>query len=87
MDGGQFKNVCLSSVVCPLVVPNYFLTVGLIGIKKFSTKTREKKYVKILILELRGHSPSKAPRVDSGTKSLLAHNFCPIFTKSVFLQR
>jgi hypothetical protein len=29
MDGGQLKNVCLSvclsSVICPLVVPNYFL--------------------------------------------------------------
>jgi hypothetical protein len=35
--------------------------------------------VEILILEFRGQHPS--------AKSTLAHNFCPFFTKNIFLQR
>ncbi len=62
----RLSSVCLS--VCLSVVPNYFWSVGLIGII-FFTKTRENVYVEILILEFRGQHPS--------AKSTLAHNFCP----------
>jgi hypothetical protein len=62
MNGSQLKNVCLS-VVCPSVVPNYFLNPWSDWDKKFCTKNRENEDVKILILELRDHCPRVKPLV------------------------
>ncbi len=51
MDGGQFKNVCLSvcllSVVCDEFAPNYLLNRWSDWAKKFFTKTRENVYLGI----------------------------------------
>ncbi len=65
MDGGQFKNVCLLSVVCLSVclsvchefVPNYLLNRWSDWAKFFFTKTRENVYLRILILKFRGQCP------------------------------
>ena len=65
MDGGQFKNVCLLYVVCCQSVclsvtslsPINFCTVGLIGLKKIFTQTRENVYLRISILKFRGQHP------------------------------
>jgi hypothetical protein len=54
-------SVCL--VVCPSVVPNYFLNPWSDWDKKFCTKIRENEYVKILILDLRDHCPRVKPLV------------------------
>ena len=48
MDGGQFKHVCLLSVVCLSQVWAKFF---------FFTKTRENVYLGILILKFRGQDP------------------------------
>ncbi len=57
MDGGQLKNVCLSSVVCNEFVPNYLLNCLSDWHEFFFAKTRENVYLRILILKFRGQDP------------------------------
>jgi hypothetical protein len=57
MDGGQLKNVCLSSVVCNEFVPNYLLNRWSDWHEIFFAKTRENVYLRILILKFRGQDP------------------------------